>query len=193
VVPTTGTYQSLFGPLNGSTSATTTSIINSAYKYTVARIGDGPFEAHWQPNGPPRYQTFSSTLDFVNSSGSNLANYDPNANSMPGFIVTTAGQSGGPNVFNGGGGASGTEVGQYALVLLVDGDVTSASQNTSNVYGVEIKWTWEVTPRDPTSVAYTMEPSVADLNKLVTSLNLLEKSPVARVLPTSGSAAMNFR
>jgi hypothetical protein len=84
-------------------------------------------------------------------------------------------------------------VGQYALVLLVDGDVTSASQNTSNVYGVEIKWTWEVTPRDPTSVAYTMEPSVADLNKLVTSLNLLEKSPVARVLPTSGSAAMNFR
>lgn len=195
VVPTTGTQLSCLGPLVGTTTITATQIINSAEKYTEGRVTDGTFEAHWLPRGPPHYQAFSknaatvitsATAPFIADSTQGLSDY------TPGIVVSTPGYPGQANAWNSGGSDFGSETGQYALVVIFEGDTTASAVATSNTYAVSMVWRWEVIPRDPTAVAYQLTPSGCDLEELSHSLNMLEMSPIGRAPITASSASKNF-
>lgn len=181
VVATTGTQLSCFGPLNGATTMTTTQILNSAEKYAEFRMVDGPFEAHWLPRGNLQYKNFSGTNPLTVTSSGTLNDYSGNVDGQPGVTVSTPGAVGGPNAWNSVNTEYGCEVGQYALAVVFDGDTTSTATATSNTFAFEIVWNWEVIPRDPTQVAYTLTPSRSDIIDLSNSLNFIEGASVAVV------------
>lgn len=193
VLATTGTQLSALGPINGTTTITPTQILNSAEKYAEVRISDGAFEAHWLPRGQVQYKNFSGTNLLTVTSGGNLNDYSGNVDGQPGTAVSVAGSVGGPNPWNSVNTEYGSEVGQYALVVIFDGDTTSSAVSTSNVFGVEIIWNWEVIPRDPTAVAYQLTPSIADVNDLYNSLNFIESASIANVVKIGGKNAPIYK
>jgi hypothetical protein len=184
VVATTGNQLSCFGPLAAATSMSTTAILNGAYKYTTARIVDGTFEAHWEPNGAPRYQHYADTFSNV-LSGTSLST--TGGDNVFGVQTSVAGTTGAPNAWNSAGTNMGAEVGQYALIVIFEGDTTTAASNVSNLFAFEVKWEWECVPRNPTAVSYTLEPSLADAVSLSRALNLIEAAPVARVTASANT------
>jgi len=190
VVATTGTKLSAFGPVNGSSTITSTQVLNAAEKYTEARITDTPFEAHWLPRGAPKYQNFSGINGITVVSSSSLNDFSSTVDGTPTVTVSVAGSTGAPNAWNSANTDNGCELGQYAMVVMFDGDTTATATNTSNIYSFEICWNWEAIPRDPTTVSYSLTPSIADLVGYGKAMNAIEAAAVAH--KTTGNKGLGF-
>jgi len=186
VVAATGTKLSALGPLFGTTNASTTAFFNAAEKYTEARMMDGPFTARWLPRGAPAYRGYANGQYNVNTSNT-FASYASNTDQVPGITVSNAGSSGAPNAWNGVGTNTGAENGQYALFVIFDGDTTSSAQSNSNVFAIDVVWNWEIIPRDPTTVAYTLSTSLSDPLALSSTLNRAEQLTLAYANPTASA------
>jgi hypothetical protein len=84
-------------------------------------------------------------------------------------------------------GGQGAELGQNALIVIIDGDVTPAATASTNVYTFEVVWHWEVVPDDIQAVAFDLSPSHSHASSLDMAFNAMSAAPVGRAL--SGAAA----
>ncbi len=101
-------------------------------------------------------------------------------------FTTTAGAVVTPSGWNSPDGGFGVESGQNMLVVIVDNDTTPTAVATSNLFGVDIVWHWEICPNDPTTVTYEISESPANTAQVDRTLNVVSKYPVAHVIPGRG-------
>lgn len=120
-----------------------------------SRVSDREFEVNWVPSGVPAYQNNGNTTTaYVETS---LA------------MNTTVAETPWSNHFGG----AGNQSGQNALVLFLEGDVTTAASNYGNTYAVEVIYHWEVVPATPLKVAYDLTHSASNFAALQQALNAM--------------------
>jgi len=130
---------------------------------TTARIADGVFEAHWLPSGIPQYMS-------VFEGG-------------PSLLISA--QTQGYHPLNQGPGLIGQESGQSALVILIDGDVTSVAATIGNPYSIELIWHWEYIPENLYTTVLPLSPSPFLPMELAAVLNRIQQVPSASMPPTA--------
>ncbi len=173
VAPTTGTAILLAGAAMATTVndifINTSDIRKQAIKYSEARISDKPFNARWIPNCSPTYHYVNPAV----SNWSSTAGIDPS----------------GPNsIWSASEGQTGSQSGQNALIVVVEGDTIAAASTVGNPYTFDITHLWEAIPDDYDSVAYDCSPSPASSLLLDKCTNAFSRMTVANV-PGNGMSA----
>jgi hypothetical protein len=165
---TGGNQLSALSPLNNTFTASTSSVRQAlADVFEIRNPSDKVLEFHWKPSAVPRYQTEGNNSVSTTVSGAIV----PQS-----IFATTAG-------------GQGAELGQNALIVIIDGDVTPAATATSNVYTWEVVWHWEVVPDDIQAVAFDLSPSHSHAASLDMAFNAMSAAPVGRAL---SGAAVNY-
>jgi len=165
--PTSGTVNALscLSTLAGSTTASVATVRGLMTRVKEERIGDVPFECRWVPAGVPAYQVTAATW----TGGAAAAGVVSTSTGSPVSSLWCQ-EMGGP----------GAEIGQNALVFLVEGDNTSSALVSSNVYSFELIWHWEVIPSSKPTVSYDLTPSPADPMRLAQAINVMSQVSVTR-------------
>lgn len=157
-----------FSTLYGATTASNTVIRDSQNEQVEVRVpSDGYCEFIWKPALTPSYQTGPAYI--------------------PGGVIGTLTTPNPTTAFHSPYGGAGIQSGQNCLVVLLQGDVTTAPGAFGNIYEMEITWHWEVVPNDWSAVAYSGEPSPADCIALDRVTNALHKLPIGRMSSPSGA------
>jgi hypothetical protein len=167
-VASTGTQVSMMSVLTNSISPTISTIIESSTKHFEARVDDGTFEVVWQPNGVPSYQIYPNS-----QAGSITAGGTPVLNSTAWQAVP---------------GGGGSQSGQNALVVWVEGDITGAAATASNPYRVEARWHWEAIPNPTNNVSYEMTTSPSDSHALDACINSFSTLSMGRITKSEGTS-----
>lgn len=123
---------------------------------TESRTSDSTYEIHWVPSGSPTYQK-------MNNDTTEMLDQDA---STPGADRETS-------YWNAPIGDGGAQMGQNALVVIVEADTTSAAQDTPNVYALECIAHWEVVPSSSYGVVYDVNPSMYNVSELARALNFI--------------------
>jgi len=155
-VATTGTLSSAASGYFTTPVVAMTDVRNAMVEAVEARISDGIFDVHWEPNGVPSYQNFSTVKVTSNA---------PSAGTS--YVA-------GGSRFQQEKGGSGPEIGQNALVIMIENDTTISSLNIGNTYGFEMVWNWEVVPDAPPSIIYSLTPSYCQLSWLQDAINTIQ-------------------
>lgn len=130
--------------------------------------GNSELVVRWKPNMVPAYQVMN-----VGSGGL------PGAENYP--ITTTAGASVNNSYFSVPPNANGIQAGIGALVVLFDGDTTSAASATSNTFSYELEGVMEVCPQTPQGVTFDLEESPYNPTKLASALHTLAVLPCSQM------------
>jgi hypothetical protein len=138
--------------------------------FEIRNPSDRVTEFHWKPSAVPHYQTVSNNINFPTTS-------------------LTGGGTVSQSAFASDAGGLGAELGQNALIVIVDGDVTPSASLTSNVYTIEVVWHWEIVPDDIQAVAFDLTPSHSHAAALDMAFNAMARAPVGIALP---GGAVNY-
>jgi hypothetical protein len=161
-----GTQLSALYPLFQTPTTSTSAVRQSlADVFEIRNPSDKVVEFHWKPSAVPHYQTEGNNSVSTTTAGAVVAQSI--------FATTSGGQ--------------GAELGQNALIVIIDGDVTPAATANTNVYTFEVVWHWEVVPDDIQAVAFDLSPSHSHASSLDMAFNAMSAAPVGRAL--SGAAA----
>lgn len=155
-VVTTGTQSSQASGYFTLINPTITNIRNSMSEAVESRVDDGIFDVHWEPNGVPTYQNFSSTK-------------------YSSTVVAGATTPAGTGPYQQEKGGSGPEIGQNALVILIENDVSSTAVVTGNYYDFSLIWNWEVIPDSPPLIIYSLTPSYCNFQWLQDAINTVQE------------------
>lgn len=123
---------------------------------TETRTTDSTYEIHWVPSGSPTYQKMNSDATEM---------LDQNA--------AAAGADKESSFWNAPVGDGGAQMGQNALVVIVEADTTSAAQAYPNAYALECIAHWEVVPSSSYGVVYDVNPSIYNVSELARALNYI--------------------
>lgn len=146
----------------GATTTTIGNLRQCVVDLATARVGDGTFEARWFPTTTPTYQQITAGQGEV-------------------AVAPGANQPVQNSVFNSPDGGVGWQSGQNVLVVWVEGDTTSSLQSTGNTFGLEIICHWECIPTSPSSVAYSLSPSICNMAELAAALNSIRQYPMGEM------------
>jgi len=168
-VGSTGTLLSALSPLVNSPTATTSGLRQAMSDvFEIRNPSEKVTEFYWKPSSVPHYQPYGNNSVSTTTAGALVAN----------------------SVFAAASGLQGAELGQNALVVVIDGDTTPSASVISNTYTVEVVWHWEVVPDNLQAVAFDVSPSHAHAAALDLAFNTMAQAPVGRAL---AGAAANYR
>lgn len=170
-VATTGTVLSALSTVAGTPTATYDTIHKTMREWSSTRVSDGVYECLWKPAQTPQYQSILPSL------GNTAMVYSCAAG------VGSTGVT--PSVWSADTGGWGAQNAQNTLVVLVDGDTTSAASVSSNNYTIEVAWNWEVQPQQRELVPFVLTESPFVPAQLQDTLNNLSKIPVGHIMAGS--------
>lgn len=131
---------------------------------TEGRVTDGVLHAVWHPAQTPSY-----VLSRLGNAPNVTVPSGTNAVSMYANI----------------GGQQGAQIGQYALIVLIVGDNTTAAQMTGNTYSIQFTQHVEVMPDNVQAVTYPVGPSTYDVNAMMGTINAIGKSRTATTISST--------
>lgn len=162
----TGTQLSALSTITGSLSTTTENLRTAMQGdfFETRTPSEEGVEFIWKPSTVPTYQQYNnSNLPIVTTATTNTP------------VQTTTSYYASP-------GQNGSQAGQNALVIVVEGDTTSAAQAACNQYEVEVVWHWEIVPDNTNGVAYDVSASPSHSLELDQAFNTLASIPPGRLI-----------